>query len=166
MKNICTNLTINYSSKNLQKLCYTLVLYVLYFLQIVSVQFPYYIRVFRRSINKWIYILGSYCSFIFSVFFFREVISKFYCIVCKNHKNNSPLRPVLAAINTRKYYIWKWLENKQKPYLKSNWIISFNIEFIGKLNKIKLNKTDKRFTFNIKWLHNNGSLEETIEKVT
>ena len=83
----------------------------------------------------------------------------------KNHKDNCPLRPVLSAINTPEYNLWKWLENEMSPYLKDVHIINSSLECIDKLNEVQPLKTDSLVTFDIKSLYTNVPLEETINGV-
>ena len=85
--------------------------------------------------------------------------------MCKIHKKDYPMRPVVSMIGTAEYQLAKFLDALIKPNLPKSFMLSSTDEFLEKLNKFKIQPGDKCLSFDVSSLFTNVPLTETIEMI-
>ena len=82
----------------------------------------------------------------------------------KVHKNDNPLRPVLAAYNTAPYKLAKWLVSIMTPYTLNEYTLKNSYDFIEQINKLSPNQINGVFvSFDVVSLFTNIPLDESID---
>ena len=85
--------------------------------------------------------------------------------LCKVHKANHPMRPVISMVGTAEYRLAKYLDTFIKPCINTNHTVSSTTEFIEKLQSFNLTEGDFSVSFDVCSLYTNIPLEETIKLV-
>ena len=85
--------------------------------------------------------------------------------LCKVHKSNYPLRPVISMVNTPEYKLAKYLDDFIKPNIPSKFMLSSTNEFVSKLSSFPLCGSEKLVSFDVTSLFTNIPLIETIDIV-
>ena len=83
--------------------------------------------------------------------------------LCKVHKDNYPLRPVISMLNTPEYELAKYLDGFIKPNIPSTYMLNSTNDFIDKLNVYPLKGHEKMVSFDVVSLFTNVPLIETID---
>ena len=83
--------------------------------------------------------------------------------LCKVHKDNYPLRPVISMLNTPEYELAKYLDGFIKPNIPDSYMLNSTNDFIEKLNAYPLKGHEKMVSFDVVSLFTNVPLIETID---
>ena len=83
--------------------------------------------------------------------------------LCKVHKDNYPLRPVISMLNTPEYELAKYLDGFIKPNIPATYMLNSTNDFIDKLNAYPLKGHEKMVSFDVVSLFTNVPLIETID---
>ena len=83
--------------------------------------------------------------------------------MCKIHKKDNPMRPVVSMIGTAEYQLAKYLDSLIKPNLPQTFMLNSTTDFLEKLKKIKIQPGDKMISFDVRSLFTNIPLLETIQ---
>ena len=83
--------------------------------------------------------------------------------MCKIHKKDNPLRPVVSMIGTAEYQLAKYLDSLIKPNLPQSFMLNSTSDFLQKLNKFQIQPGDKMISFDVCSLFTNIPLLETIQ---
>ena len=63
--------------------------------------------------------------------------------MCKIHKKDNPMRPVVSMIGTAEYQLAKYLDSLIKPNLPDRFMLNSTDHFLEKLNKFTIQPGDK-----------------------
>ena len=85
--------------------------------------------------------------------------------LCKVHKDNNPLRPVVSMISTAEYELAKYLDCVIKPHIPSTYMLNSTRSFIDRIKDFVFQKTDILVSFDVVSLFTNVPLKETIDLV-
>ena len=85
--------------------------------------------------------------------------------MCKVHKKDFPLRPVVSMINTPEYELAKYLDNFIKPNIPKKYILGSTQEFLSKINAFPLKGNEHMVSYDAVSLFTNVPLLETIDIV-
>ena len=83
--------------------------------------------------------------------------------MCKIHKKDNPMRPVVSMIGTAEYQLAKYLDSLIKPNLPQTFMLNSTTDFLEKLKKFKIQPGDKMISFDVRSLFTNIPLLETIQ---
>ena len=83
--------------------------------------------------------------------------------MCKIHKKDNPMRPVVSMIGTAEYQLAKYLDSLIKPNLPNSFMLNSTDDFLEKLNKFPIQPEDKCLSFDVCSLFTNVPLIETIQ---
>ena len=73
------------------------------------------------------------------------------------------LRPILSATQTYNYALAKWLDDKLKPLVTNQYMISDTFEFVNEVHELVINNGDILVSYDVSSLFTNEPLEETIQ---
>ena len=82
--------------------------------------------------------------------------------MCKVHKKDNPMRPVVSMIGTPEYQLAKYLDDIIKPNIPDKFMLYSTNDFLEKMNKFKIRPGDKCVSFDVCSLFTNVPLNETI----
>ena len=82
--------------------------------------------------------------------------------MCKVHKKDNPMRPVVSMIGTPEYQLAKYLDSIIKPNIPDKFMLYSTNNFLEKLNKFEIRPGDKCVSFDVCSLFTNVPLTETI----
>ena len=85
--------------------------------------------------------------------------------MCKVHKENYPMRPVVSMIGTPQYGLAKVLDNWIKPYIPNKYALQSTDEFLQNLKDFTPSHGDYCVSFDVTSLFTNVPLEETINLI-
>ena len=83
--------------------------------------------------------------------------------LCKLHKQNFPMRPVVSMVNTPEYELSKYLDNFIKPCIPQRHNLKSTQEFLEKINAFSLKGDELMVSYDVVSLFTNVPLEETID---
>ena len=83
--------------------------------------------------------------------------------LCKVHKENYPLRPVISMINTPEYMLAKYLDSLIKPNIPARFMLSSTHEFVSKINSFPLIGNERMVSFDVTSLFTNVPLIYTVD---
>ena len=86
--------------------------------------------------------------------------------LCKVHKANNPMRPVISMIATAEYKLAKYLDTFIKPNINTNHSVCSTSAFIEKLNNLEFSEGDQAVSFDVSSLFTNVPLNESIELIS
>ena len=86
--------------------------------------------------------------------------------LCKVHKENFPMRPIVSMVNTPEYNLAKYLDNFIKPNIPDNFMLKSTNDFLSRIKSFALNGTEQMVSYDVVSLFTNVPLEETIGIVT
>ena len=85
--------------------------------------------------------------------------------LCKVHKKDHPLRPVVSMIGTAEYSLAKYLDSVIKPCIPDKYMLQSTASFIDRLKAFVFNRTQTLVSFDVVSLFTNVPLKETIDIV-
>jgi hypothetical protein len=86
-----------------------------------------------------------------------------YCLP-KVHKQNTPLRPIISAIDTYNYKLAKYLDKILKPLVNDNeYILKDTFDFVNKIKELNVAADQYMISFDVESLFTNIPTDETIE---
>ena len=85
--------------------------------------------------------------------------------MCKAHKKDFPLRPIVSMINTAEYKLAKYIDNLIKPYIPDRYSVTSNIKFLERLKEFNIKEKDYCLSFDVVSLFTNIPLAETIDMI-
>jgi hypothetical protein len=85
--------------------------------------------------------------------------------LCKVHKPNNPLRPVVSMIGTAGYELAKYLDKWIKPCIPDDYMLNSTTSFLDKLKAFAFNPKDKLISFDVESLFTNVPINETIDLI-
>ena len=80
----------------------------------------------------------------------------------KTHKEKLAMRPILSATQTYNYALAKWLDDKLKPLVTNQYMISDTFEFVNEVHELVINNGVILVSYDVSSLFTNVPLEETI----
>ena len=83
--------------------------------------------------------------------------------LCKVHKKNYPLRPVISMINTPEYMLAKYLDSFIKPNIPTRFMLNSTHEFIDKISTFSLSGNENMVSFDVTSLFTNVPLIHTVD---
>ena len=83
--------------------------------------------------------------------------------MCKVHKIDNPMRPVVSMIGTSQYELAKLLDSWIKPFIPKTYALDSTADFLTKLRGYAPNDNDYCVSFDVVSLFTNIPLEETIK---
>jgi hypothetical protein len=83
--------------------------------------------------------------------------------LCKIHKDNYPLRPVVSMINTSEYKLAKFLDDYIKPNIPKDFMLNSTNHFLDKLKGQPLSGHETMVSYDVTSLFTNVPLQETID---
>ena len=86
--------------------------------------------------------------------------------LCKIHKKDYPMRPIVSMINTPEYELAKYLDNFIKPCIPQKYMLNSTQDFLEKINAFPLKGDELMVSYDVVSLFTNVPLEETIDIVT
>ena len=86
--------------------------------------------------------------------------------LCKVHKSNFPMRPVVSMIGTPEYQLAKYLDNLIKPNIPDTYMLTSTKNFIDRINSTNVKPNDIMVSFDVCSLFTNVPLAETIDIIT
>ena len=81
----------------------------------------------------------------------------------KTHKKELAMRPILSATQTYNYALAKWLDDKLKPLVTNQYMISDTFEFVNEVHELVINNGDILVSYDVSSLFTIVPLEETIQ---
>ena len=81
----------------------------------------------------------------------------------KTHNEELAMRPILSAIQTYNYALAKWLDDKLKPLVTNQYMISDTFEFVNEVHELVINNGDILVSYDVSSLFTNEPLEETLQ---
>ena len=85
--------------------------------------------------------------------------------MCKVHKQNYPMRPVVSMLGTPQYGLAKMLDSWIKPFIPNNYTLQSTEDFLEKLRDFTPSADDYCVSFDVTSLFTNVPLEETIQLI-
>ena len=85
--------------------------------------------------------------------------------LCKAHKKNFPLRPIVSMINTAEYKLAKYIDQLIKPHVPDQYSVTLNAQFLERLKEFNIEERDYCLSFDVVSLFTNIPLEETIAMI-
>ena len=86
--------------------------------------------------------------------------------LCKVHKANYPLRPVISMVNTSEYELGKYLDTFIQPNIPSSYITNSTDQFLDNLKHYDFSPNDQTVSFDVVSLYTNIPLLETIKIIS
>ena len=86
--------------------------------------------------------------------------------LCKVHKEDFPLRPVISMIGSGEYDLAKYLDKLIKPHIPDQFMVSSTSQFLDRLKSIFFLPTDRLVSFDVVSLFTNVPLNETIKIIS
>ena len=83
--------------------------------------------------------------------------------LCKVHKDNYPMRPIVSMVNTPEYHLSKYFDNFIKPNIPQTYMLKSTNDFLMKLKYYKLSGEEKMVSYDVVSLFTNVPLLETVE---
>ena len=83
--------------------------------------------------------------------------------MCKVHKEDYPMRPVVSMIGTAEYELAKYLDTWIKPYIPSTYMLSSTQDFLARIKEVPIEQGDYCVSFDVQSLFTNIPLEEAIK---
>ena len=84
----------------------------------------------------------------------------------KIHKDNVPVRPILASYSTAQYNLAKYLNKFISPVIPTKFSVNKNVKLLERLSGYNFTPNSKLVSFDIESLFTNVPLEETIDLAT
>ena len=85
--------------------------------------------------------------------------------LCKVHKANHPMRPVISMVGTAEYALAKYLDDFIKPNINVSHTVNSTNAFIEKLQEFQFSSSDHSVSFDVSSLYTNVPLDETIDLI-
>ena len=85
--------------------------------------------------------------------------------LCKVHKENKAMRPVVSMVNTPEYSLAKYLDSFIKPNIPSQFMINSTADFVSEINSYPLQGNEFLVSYDVSSLFTNVPLQETINLV-
>ena len=85
--------------------------------------------------------------------------------LCKVHKKDYPMRPIVSMVNTPEYELAKYLDSFIKPCIPSRFMLNSTQDFLEKLNAFTLKGNEVMVSYDVVSLFTNVPLKETIDIV-
>ena len=85
--------------------------------------------------------------------------------LCKVHKDNYPLRPVVSMVGTAEYELAKFMDSWIKPHIPCSYMLNSTATFIDRIKSFVFQKTHILVSFDVISLFTNIPLKETIDMV-
>ena len=85
--------------------------------------------------------------------------------LCKVHKKDFPMRPIVSMINTPEYELAKYLDNFIKPNIPKKYMLNSTQDFLYKINDFPLKGYEHMVSYDVVSLFTNVPLLETIDIV-
>ena len=85
--------------------------------------------------------------------------------LCKVHKANHPMRPVISMDGTAEYALVKYLVYFIKPNINVSYTVNSTNAFIEKLQEFQFSSSDHSVSFDVSSLYTNVPLYEIIELI-
>ena len=85
--------------------------------------------------------------------------------LCKAHKPDMPLRPVVSMINTAEYGLAKYLDSLIKPHIPSTVMLDSTTGFLNRLKDFHFTPSDILVSFDVVSLFTNVPLHDTIHLI-
>jgi hypothetical protein len=85
--------------------------------------------------------------------------------LCKVHKADQPLRPVISMIGTAEFHLAKYLDTFIKPNINVQYSVNSTSAFIEKLQEFQFSEGDESVSFDVCSLFTNVPLDETIKLI-
>jgi hypothetical protein len=86
--------------------------------------------------------------------------------LCKVHKSDFPMRPVVSMIGTPEYQLAKFLDNLIKPNIPDTYMLNSTKDFIDRINFTNVKPNDIMVSLDVCSLFTNVPLTETINIIT
>ena len=83
--------------------------------------------------------------------------------MCKVHKKDNPMRPVVSMIGTPEYQLSKYLDSLIKPNMPDKFMLYSTDNFLKKLNEFEIRPNDYCVSFDVTSLFTNVPLKQTIQ---
>ena len=85
--------------------------------------------------------------------------------LCKVHKKDNPMRPIVSMVNTPEYELAKYLDDFIKPCIPKQYMLNSTHDFLEKINAFTLKGNEVMVSYDVVSLFTNVPLEETIDIV-
>ena len=85
--------------------------------------------------------------------------------LCKVHKKDFPMRPIVSMVNTPEYKLAKYLDNFIKPNIPKKFMLNSTQDFLSKINSFPLKGGEHMVSYDVVSLFTNVPLLETIDIV-
>ena len=85
--------------------------------------------------------------------------------LCKVHKKDYPMRPIVSMVNTPEYELAKYLDNFIKPCIPKKYMLNSTQDFLEKINAFSLKGNEVMVSYDVISLFTNVPLLETINIV-
>ena len=82
--------------------------------------------------------------------------------LCKVHKQDFPLRPVISMIGSAEYELAKYLDQLVKPHIPGQFMVNSTKQFLDGMEGASFRPTDQSVSFDVVSLFTNVPLKETI----
>ena len=83
--------------------------------------------------------------------------------LCKVHKDNFPMRPIVSMINTPEYNLSKYLDTFIKPNIPERYMLKSTNEFLSKIKAYPLSGGEQMVSYDVVSLFTNVPLSDTID---
>ena len=83
--------------------------------------------------------------------------------LCKVHKQDNPLRPVVSMINTAEYQSAKYLENIIKPCIPNKYMLNSTADFLNRIKDFIFKPSQVLVRYDVVSLFTNIPLKQTID---
>ena len=84
----------------------------------------------------------------------------------KTHKEKLAMRPILSATQTYNYALTKWLDDKLKPLVTNQYMISDTFEFVNEVYELVINNGDILVSYDVSSLFTNRDLKIRRRRVS
>ena len=85
--------------------------------------------------------------------------------LCKVHKANYPMRPVISMLGSAEYKLAKYLDKFIKPNINEDFSVNSTKSFIERLSEFKFSDNDQVVSLDVCSLFTNVPLDETIKLI-
>lgn len=85
--------------------------------------------------------------------------------LCKVHKANYPMRPVISMLGSAEYKLAKYLDTFIKPNINEDFSVNSTKSFIERLSEFKFSDNDQVVSLDVCSLFTNVPLDETIKLI-